>query len=290
MAEESPKPPDATEIIARAKGGGRVAPGSRSAMAHGDPVAVYRRYEQAADPQWEQFGGAPPADVMGAIDLAGEEHLSAAQRRAGGIPETPGENLFGDMLRAGPYEAIAFETGYGMTVGEYFEDEADKFYRSGKRAPTIISSVGHEAAPLTYIPTSTTNPERPRTVAAGWDRDRNVLTVMFRDGTFYNYYGVSGLEWSNFVSARSKGRFIKAYLDAKVRGFADTGSVPEAHQRLLYKAARTAQVMRGGYTGKQKVGTKRGTGGKYRYGASGTSTSGGRSYGRTTGRYLSSKK
>jgi hypothetical protein len=44
--------------------------------------------------------------------------------------------------------------------------------------------------------------------------------------------------------------------------------IPQAHRELLYKVARTAQVMKGGYTGK-KIGTKRGTGGKYAYGASG---------------------
>ena len=43
------------------------------------------------------------------------------------------------------------------------------------------------------------------------------MTVIFRDGTFYNYYSVSGLEWTNFKRARSKGRFIRMYLDAKTK-------------------------------------------------------------------------
>ena len=38
-------------------------------------------------------------------------------------------------------------------------------------------------AALTDIPTSSTNVRRPRTVAAGYDEEREVLTVMFRDGT-----------------------------------------------------------------------------------------------------------
>ena len=115
--------------------------------------------------------------------------------------------------------------------------------------------------------------------------------MIFRDGTFYNYYSVSGLEWGNFKRARSKGRFIRLYLDGKTRGTASMGAVPEAHQELLYKVARTTQAMRGGYQTGQKVGSKRGTGtGRYTYGKSGTSTSGGRSYGRGTGRYLATKK
>jgi hypothetical protein len=45
----SERPPDASEMISRASGGAGCA-GSRAAMAHGDPTAMFRRYEQAADP------------------------------------------------------------------------------------------------------------------------------------------------------------------------------------------------------------------------------------------------
>ena len=57
--------------------------------------------------------------------------------------------------------------------------------------------------------------------------------------------------------------------------------IPQAHQELLYKVARTAQMMRGGYTGSQKIGTKRGMGSKYAYGETGKSYSGGRVYRRS---------
>lgn len=292
----SARPPDAAEVIARAKGGARVAPGSRAATAHGDPATVYRRYEQAADPQWEQFQsssgtGTHPADVMGMIDLAGGD--AAAE----------------ELLAAGPYEAIPIfddPTGSPITTGEYFREYASRFledegfydrigygYANLGTAPStaLVSSIGTGPADITVSPTSTTNPARPRTVAAGYDSQRKVLTTIFRDGTFYNYYGVSGLEWGNFKRARSKGRFIRLYLDGKTRGTASTGAIPEAHQELLYKVARTAQVMKGGYQKGQKVGSKRGTGtGRYTYGKSGSSSSGGRVYGRGTGRYLSSKK
>lgn len=297
----SSRPPDASEVIARAKGGARVAPGSRAATAHGDPATVYRRYERAADPQWEQFQspsgtGTHPADVMGMIDLAGGDEAAA------------------DLMGIGPYEVIPIYDGdieYGtQTTAEYFRDESTRyledegFYeglgykysfdasRGGTEASTsLVSSIGTGPADITVSPTSTTNPDRPRTVAAGYDRSRKVLTVIFRDGTFYNYYAVSGLEWGNFKRARSKGRFIRLYLDGKTRGTASMGSVPEAHQELLYKVARTMQALHGGYQKGQKMGSKRGTGtGRYAYGRSGTSASGGRSYGRSTGRYLSTKK
>lgn len=292
----SKRPPDAADVIAKAKGGARVAPGSRAAMAHGDPTSIYSRYEQAADPQWEQFQdssgvGTSPSDVMGMIDLQGGDAAAA------------------ELMKVGPYEAIPiFEDPTGTTTvtsGEFFKEYATRFledegfydglgygYANLGAAPStaLVSSIGSGPADITYSPTSTTNPERPRTVAAGYDNSRKVLTTVFRDGTFYNYYGVSGLEWGNFKRSRSKGRFIKMYLDAKTRGTASMGSIPEAHQELLYKVARTAQVMKGGYTGAQKIGSKRGTGGKYAYGRSGTSTSGGRTYGRGTGRYRASGK
>jgi KTSC domain len=297
MPDADPRPPDAAEIIARATGGARVTPGSRAAMAHGDPTAIFRRYEQAADPQWEQFQntegeGTPPLDVMGMIDLAGGDEAAAG------------------LLAAGPYEVIPFpddptESPITTTTGEYFRDYATRYletegfydeigygYTNRGTAPStaLISSIGTAPADITYSPTSTTNPARPRTVAAGYDKARKVMTVIFRDGTFYNYYSVSGLEWGNFKRSRSKGRFIRIYLDAKTRGVAAMGMVPRAHQELLYKVARTSQVMRGGYTGTQKVGSKRGTGGKYAYGRPGTVTSGGRAYGRATGRYRAGAK
>jgi hypothetical protein len=289
----SARPPDASEIIARAKGGARVAPGSRAATAHGDPAQVYRRYEQAADPQWEQFQsssgtGTHPADVMGMIDIAGGDAAAA------------------DLMSAGPYEAIPiYEDPTGTTTrtsGEYFREESTRYledegfydkigygYSNMGTAPStsLVSSVGTGPADITQSPTSTTNPARPRTVAAGYDSSRKVLTTIFRDGTFYNYYGVSSLEWGNFKRARSKGRFIRLYLDHKTRGTASMGAVPEAHQELLYKVARTTQAMRGGYQKGQKAGSKRG--GRGMYGSKNTAARKGRklsaSVEKTMGRY-----
>src|SRR3954465_12322076 len=110
----SERPPDASEIISRAAGGARIAPGSRAAMAHGDPSSIYDKYKQAADPQWEQFQnasgeGVPPLDVMGMIDLAGGD--AAAE----------------ELLSIGPYEVIPTYDGsdidYGaISTGEYYRD------------------------------------------------------------------------------------------------------------------------------------------------------------------------
>ena len=113
-----------------------------------------------------------------------------------------------------------------------------------------------EPAAITEVPTSTINPDRPRTVAAGYDKDRRCLTVVFRDGTYYNYYNVSPLEWSNFKRAHSKGRFILAFLDSKPRGVADVAQLPDYARSALYRVVRTGQISRQGMTGRQTAPTR----------------------------------
>lgn len=97
-------------------------------------------------------------------------------------------------------------------------------------------------APLSIIPTSTMNYKRPRTVAAGYDKARQILTVVFRDGTFYNYHEVKGQTWNGFKAAYSKGRYILANLDSHPHGIADMGSMPSLARETLYRIARTNQI------------------------------------------------
>jgi len=97
-------------------------------------------------------------------------------------------------------------------------------------------------ADITVVPTSTTNPARPRTVAAGYDEEEEKLTVIFRDGTFYNYYEVTGGEWAAFKANRSKGAVIARMLDFKPRGPADVSSLSKKAQQAFYRYSRGAQV------------------------------------------------
>lgn len=101
-------------------------------------------------------------------------------------------------------------------------------------------------ADLTLVPTSSTNPERPRTVAAGYDEDEEKLTVMFRDGTLYNYYEVTKGEWQSFKANRSKGAYIYRVLDFKPRGYADDTSIGRKERDALYRFARGLQSYKGG--------------------------------------------
>jgi len=64
-------------------------------------------------------------------------------------------------------------------------------------------------AKLELKSTSTSNPDRPRTLAAGWDKNTGTMTVVFRDRTWYNYYNVPEEIWDEFRGAPSKGVYLE---------------------------------------------------------------------------------
>lgn len=108
-------------------------------------------------------------------------------------------------------------------------------------------------APLTLVPTSTTNPDRPRTIAAGYDEEEEKLTVMFRDGTLYNYYEVDSSEWAAFKANRSKGAVIYRMLDFKPRGYADDSTLSKGAREAFYRYSRGVQIgKKGKGTGQTK--------------------------------------
>lgn len=96
------------------------------------------------------------------------------------------------------------------------------------------------------IPTATSQPWRPRTVAAGYDGVRGILTLMFRDGTLYNYYEITPSMWATFKSLPTKWRYIADVLDAMPRGYANTASVDRRVLDLMYQTSRAAQILRRG--------------------------------------------
>lgn len=100
-------------------------------------------------------------------------------------------------------------------------------------------------AELTLVPTSTSNPQRPRTVAAGYDEEEEKLTVMFRDGSLYNYYEVDPTEWAAFKSNRSKGAYIYRVLDFKPRGYADQSTMSAKARQAFYRYSRGIQSVKG---------------------------------------------
>lgn len=155
------------------------------------------------------------------------------------------------------------------------------------QSPVDGTNIYRLPSELTEIPTSSTNASRPRTLAAGWrpyqetqavlDRDRRLgtLTVMFRDGTLYNYYDVPYSLWSTFKGSLSKGPYVNyknknqgsdGPLLAYPRGPANITDVPESVRDDIQTLARAAQLSfsttnrgRGGYLAPDKRKKKPGT-------------------------------
>jgi cation transport regulator ChaB len=140
-----------------------------------------------------------------------------------------------------------------------------------------IAGVNTLPAELTELPTSSSNASRPRTLAAGWhrevgsnfqSRDERLgrLTVMFRDGTLYNYYDVSYAEWLKFKGTLSKGPMLNrrsasqasdGFLLTHPHGPANVSDVPKEIQTLLAKVSRDAQL-RFATTNRARAGYKTG--------------------------------
>ena len=134
---------------------------------------------------------------------------------------------------------MSMDSSYGRQFYEYDPLRGDMSV-PGYSGPQ--NEEDNSPAPITIVPTSTTNPQRPRTVAAGYDADEEKLTVVFRDGTFYNYYEVDENEWAAFKSNRSKGAIIYRMLDFKPRGPADESSISQSAREAYYRFARGAQL------------------------------------------------
>lgn len=76
-----------------------------------------------------------------------------------------------------------------------------------------LAIAGDDEFLLPYQPTSTINPGRPRTLAAGYDERTMALRIKFRNGEYYTYYNVPPSVWFKFQRAQSPGRFINVYLN-----------------------------------------------------------------------------
>lgn len=154
----------------------------------------------------EDFGRAAPSTKLGARD----EVVIGTEKVAGGRGDIrPG----GRGPRLKPGSKANPRATYKDTVPGYkpSRDEHSDELLSG-RTPR------GEAALQTVQPTNTTNGQKPRTLSAGYDRKTQTLTVTFRDGTLWNYYGVTYQMWTAFKASPSPGRYIRTRLDFKAYG------------------------------------------------------------------------
>lgn len=102
-------------------------------------------------------------------------------------------------------------------------------------------------APITIRATSTSNPARPRTLRAGYEHATGTLTVIFRDGTWWNYYNVPPDMWNGFKNSKSKGRYLReSGLDAwPEMGSPNMASMSPAMAQALSNTRRVQKALQG---------------------------------------------
>jgi hypothetical protein len=166
-----------------------------------------------------------PKIIASARDLVGESTDYESPLAA--LPGAPTDEEFRTFGYNGKLQA-----------GQYYSPKDDLFPVS-------------EAVALSDIPTSSTNYKRPRTVAAGYDPNTQTLTVVFRDGTFWNYNEVPNDVWIKFHDSLSKGPMLnhrsrtqgfEGDLLAYDHGPADMSALSPEAQEFLYRVARTSQI------------------------------------------------
>lgn len=239
---------------------------------------------RASDPAYEQFGASQRTarqieDYLTQADtnfqngsfmqMLGTSSSSAfsAQQAIFSTDITPGSSA----ADARKYEKL---TSFGVTdwASEYYKpiDIDDKRYlvNTDNFSANFDNRQG-EAVALSDIPTSSTNASRPRTVAAGYDPEERIITVVFRDGTFWNYYDVPPSVWIKFHQSYSKGPLLnnpsskqafKGDLLNYKNGPADPSSLSPTAQEFLYRAVRTAQIYYADRPNKERIRIKKGKG------------------------------
>lgn len=211
--------------------------------------AVRNDIEQMMSPNtYSQYQGLPTAASKGEFSFS--DVISTYQYESSEFYDpktyqyTEATNLAGLPI---DYEQLASRKHYDV------DDDTDDVIIPGMAGPSGYTD-SEAPAQLSVVPTSTTNPKRPRTVAAGYDKDRRVITVVFRDGTWYNYYDCAPNTWQDFKARVSKGRYIYRYLDFHPRGPADVSAFSAEAQEIMYRVVRTAQIH---LEGKQFRGAKK---------------------------------
>ena len=78
-------------------------------------------------------------------------------------------------------------------------------------APETVEDSDFETQGISPLSTTTSsNPDRPRTTSAGYDSKNQTLTVVFRDGTWWEYREVPPGMWEAFKGAESKGKYLRS--------------------------------------------------------------------------------
>ncbi len=159
-------------------------------------------------------------------------------RKRAEIPSA--EFLFGSRVEQGSYS-----TSSGKilpTLEEYlFPQRPEKEEQvPDEESFQTVSAINMRA-------TTSSNPKRPRTIKAGYDFKSQTMTVVFRDGTWWNYYEVPAYMWQGFILSESKGKYLASSgLDSWPKmGPADPAGMPTYQRVQLNDTKEFAQYMYG---------------------------------------------
>lgn len=112
-----------------------------------------------------------------------------------------------DVLGSGPQVA-------GNQFGRAAQGRTERLDDPETNRAIDLAKDGDVTLLLPYRPTPSSCKPRPRTKAAGYDRDTMTLRVQFRNGRIYEYYNVPPRIWNNFKRVKSPGKFINRHLNA----------------------------------------------------------------------------
>jgi hypothetical protein len=157
-----------------------------------------------------------------------------------GVPARSGMGAEAQALMADDI-VVAGQFGYKNTPGTFYDPKNTKQVRKKYKGEDP-----ERPAQILEAPTWTSNPVRPRTIAAGYDPEDKKLTVVFRDGTVYNYYDVPPAIWNRFHTMHSKGLFIRNVLDGYDRGQARLSLIEDIDLQQEFYVNRVNQQVSGG--------------------------------------------
>jgi hypothetical protein len=123
---------------------------------------------------------------------------------------------------------------------ERFDDAAQELAKFKSVIPREITEAGTK---METAPTS--NPNRPRAKSLGYNPNTNILYIVFRDGTWWEYRNVPVNMWVGIQNASSTGKYLKSSgLDTwGDMGPADLSTMStEAKTRLADNASRSDRI------------------------------------------------
>ena len=140
------------------------------------------------------------------------------------------------------YNIINSQNNTGLpTLDEYLFNPSSKVKEKEVETKYEVMSAHNLRA------TTSTNPKRPRTLKAGYDFETKTLTVVFWDGTWWNYYDVEPDMWEGFVLAESKGKYLDSSGLNKwpKMGLADPAGMPRDKRAQLNSDKEFSSYMYG---------------------------------------------